>query len=445
MSEGFRSPRSRIGDWSNLPILYAVDDTDLDGKVTINAKTLGTTPMTDLEGILKVQAIVRIAPDWMLPGDGEGDLYSDAQKVEFVKGEDVELKFDANIVVNAPVFRNEGPVQDHYFRSDKLSEFHKRDYNMRYSVILPEGWDKSKKYPVIIYVTGFSAVHQKSTRRIQRQFGKKGKQAIIVIADANCRWGHSVFANSSVNGPWGDALTYELLPHIDKTYGGAGAEHRYITGVSSGGWSAAWAIVAYPEAYAEAWPVSPDPVDFEAFQELNLIDTEEDNLFITTQQEEKVARYISLPSMGWTFENMANFENVLGYGGQLLSFAAVFSPKMNADGNPDAWYDVSTGKIDMKVTDAWKPYDIAQKLEENWSKLEPKLKGKIHFAVHETDIFHLDHSMRLLEKKCQKLGSDATFTYFKGIGHHMTHNHAEKIMDSILKRWNERIEENSAN
>jgi len=436
MSEGFRSPRSRMGDWANLPILFAVDDEDGDGKVTIDAKSLGTMPMADLEGALKIQAIVRLNPDWMLPGSGEGDLYSKAQKVEFVKGEKMTLTLNADLVVDAPKFQDKGPIQDHYFKSEKLSEFHKRDYNMRYSVILPEGWDKTKKYPVIIYVTGFSAVHQTSTRRIQRQFGVKGKQAIIVIADANCRWGHSVFANSAVNGPWGDALTYELLPHIDKTYGGAGAEHRYITGVSSGGWTAAWAIVTYPEAYAEAWPVSPDPVDFEAFQELNLVDKKQDNLYRTTEQEEEIDRCISLPQMGWTFKNMATFEDVLGPGGQLLSFAAVFSPKMNANGTPDAWYDIKTGQVDMKVTNSWKPYDIARKMEENWAELGPKVKGKIHFAIHQTDMFHLDHSIRLLEKKCQELGSDATFTYFDGIGHHMTRAHAEKMMDSILKRWN---------
>ena len=438
MSKGFRSPRTRMSDWANLPILFAIDDEDRDGKVTIDAKALGTMSMEELEGTLKVQAIVRINPDWMLPGSGEGDLYSKAQKVEFIKGEQLLVNFDAGNIVEAPEFRAEGPIQDHYFKSKKLSEFHKRDYNMRYSVILPEDWDRTKKYPVIIYVTGFSAVHNTSTRRIKRQFGDKGKQAIIVIADANCRWGHSVFANSVVNGPWGDALTYELLPHIDDTYGGAGADHRYITGVSSGGWTAAWAIITYPEAYAEAWPVSPDPVDFEKFQELNLVDREQDNLFLTTEQEEKVARCISLPAMGWTYENMATFEHVLGAGGQLLSFGAVFSPKTNEAGEPDAWYNIETGKVDMKVTDSWKPYDISTKMEENWTKLAPRVKGKIHFGIHQTDIFHLDHSVRLLEKTCQKLGSDATFTYFEGIGHHMTKEYIDKMMNSILKRWTEK-------
>ncbi len=427
-----------MANYAKLPILFAVDDHDRDGKVTIDEKSIATMAHEDLAGRYKVQAVVRIQPDWFLPGSGEGDLYSKMQRVEFIKGEKQNLTFVADTAVAAPKFRNEGPIQDHYFKSDLLSKFHNRDYNLRYSVILPEGWDQTRKYPVIIYVTGFSAVHHTSTRRIQRNFGEKGKQAIIVIADANCRWGHSVFANSTVNGPWGDALTHELLPHIDKKYGGAGPKHRYITGVSSGGWTAAWSIVTYPDAYAEAWPVSPDPVDFEMFQELNLIDKKPDNLFTTTEKEEQVERCLSLPMFGWTFQNMATYEHALGPGGQLRSFDAVFSPKLNPDGNPDHWYNLKNGAVDMKVTDSWKPFDISRKLEENWQELGPKVKGKMHFAIHQRDMFHLDHAMRLLEAKCQKLGSDATFTYFEGEGHHMPEEHAEKMMDSVLKRWNEK-------
>lgn len=437
ISQGFRSPRSRMRDWANLPTMFAVDDLDNDGKVTIDKDSLSTIPMLEVEGNLKVQAVVRINPDWFLPGSGEGDLYSATQRINFVKGEPQKLTFHADKVVEAPTFRTEGLVQDHYFKSEKLSKFHGRDYQMRYSVILPDDWNPEQKYPVIIYVTGYTAVHQSSTRRIKRTFGEKGKKAIIVIADANCRWGHSVFANSVVNGPWGDALTYELLPHIDQKYSGAGAAHRYITGVSSGGWTAAWAITNYPDAYAEAWPVAPDPVDFEKFQELNLVDQKPDNLFTTTEQEEQVARCISLPQLGWTFQNMANFEHVLGAGGQLQSFGAVFSANKNEDGSPDSWYDINNGKVNRSVTDAWAPYNIALLLESNWKKLEPKLKGKMHFGIHSTDMFHLDHSVRSLEIKCKQLGSDATFSYFEGQGHHLPPSHAEKMMDSILKRWNE--------
>lgn len=444
ISQGFRSPRTRMSDWSRLPILFAIDDHDRDGKVTINESSIATTAHENLEGKYKVQAIVRINPDSFLPGHGEGDLYSETQRIEFIKGEKQNLTFSAGTAIEAPEFITEGPIQDHYFKSNLLTKFHNRPYNLRYSVILPENWNPTQKYPVLIYVTGFSAVHHTSTRRIQQTFGEKGKQAIIVIPDANCRWGHSVFANSAVNGPWGDALTHELLPHIDKTYGGAGPTHRYITGVSSGGWTAAWAITNYPESYAQAWPIAPDPVDFRKFQEINITDNQPDNLFTTTdptnqeEPEKEIPRCLSIPEIGWTYQDMATYEHALGPGGQLQSFAAVFSTRITPEGTPDQWYNIKNGEINIAVTNSWKPFNISHKLEQNWQKLAPKLKGKMHFAVHQRDIFHLDHAVRLLEKKCTTLGSDATFTYFAGTGHHLPPQHAENIMDSILTRWNQK-------
>jgi len=140
--------------------------------------------------------------------------------------------------------------------------------------------------------------------------------------------------------------------------------------------------------------------------------------------------------LNWTFQNMANYEHTLGPGGQLQSFSAVFSPKINPDGTPHQWYNIKNGKVDMAVTNSWKPFDISRKLEKNWQQLKPKLKDKMHFGVHQQDMFHLDHAIRLLEKKCKQLGSNATFTYFEGIGHHMPKEHAEKMMESVLKRWN---------
>ena len=36
------------------------------------------------------------------------------------------------------------------------------------------------------------------------------------------------------------ALVRELIPALEAEFGGAGPEHRYVTGVSSGGWSSFW-------------------------------------------------------------------------------------------------------------------------------------------------------------------------------------------------------------
>ena len=60
---------------------------------------------------------------------------------------------------------------------------------------------------------------------------------IVVVPDATNYWGHSVFADSANTGPWGQALIEEIIPYLDAELHGAGAAKRYVTGISSGGWS----------------------------------------------------------------------------------------------------------------------------------------------------------------------------------------------------------------
>lgn len=434
LTKGLIEPANHITNWFNLPIILAADDFDKDGKVTIDRNALTNTPLAEVEGDYNAQAIVRINPNWPFPGMGEGDLRSEPLKISIKKDAPATYDFNADRVTPAPDFRKSGRIQDHYFHSKKLSAFHKRDYNMRYSIILPEGWDAEKKHPVILYVEGFGMAHQNSTHHVDQMIASRCKDAIVVIADANCRWGHSVFADSATNGPWGNALITELLPHIDKTYGGAGAEHRYVTGVSSGGWTSLWLIINYPEAFQACWAVAPDPVDFSHFQQINLLSEKPENLFTNGQKDE---RLLSIDRLGLTYRQFAEYEKVLGPGGQLKSFAAVFSP-LDKSSQPRLWYDEESGAIDQIVTDRWEHYDISRSLRKNWKQLNPRIRGKINVLVHEEDLFLLNFSVKQLEKTCKQLGSDANFVYLKGKGHHIPLTSAEKMIASIEVYWESR-------
>lgn len=431
VGQSLGAPMKNMGNWFHLPTICAVDDVDGDGKVKFVADSLSNKPFNELDGKYKVQAVVRIHPDWPQPENAEGNLFSDTTEVEFKAGEDKTIKLDAQNVIEAPKFKKEGRIRDFYFKSKCLSEFHERPYQMRYSVVLPKNWEKGKKYPVIVYTIGFSGVHHKVGFHVMREIGNKSKNAIILIADANCRWGHSVFADSAVNGPWGKALTEELIPHVDKEFGGAGPEHRYIMGTSSGGWASLWVMLNYPKHFAACWSTSPDPVDFHAFQELNLKDKKADSLY---KDEEGNKRRFAIPRMKLFYEDLAKFERVLGPGGQLKSFASVFSKRMD-DGSPEMWYDEKSGDISQKVVDSWKPYDISELMRKNAKTLIPQVKGKLNIGVQETDIFLLDPAVRLLEKQCKELGYDAKFTYFKGSGHHFPRAGADPMMEEIMKRW----------
>lgn len=425
LSKAAGAPVNHMTNWTRLPVLFAADDSDGDGIVTINSDSLSTQKLSQLKGKYKAQAVIRLQADWPVPGKGAGDLLSDVKLIDFSEGSGAPVNFHAQQVVPAPTFRARGKIQDHYFASDSLSAFHKRPYQMRYSVILPDNWQADKKYPVLVFISGFTGVHHQISHRTQSMF--PDLDAIIVIPDANCRGGHSVFADSATNGPWGQALTEELLPHIDKKYGGMGARHRYVTGASSGGWASLWLTVTYPEVFRCCWAVAPDPVDFHAFQAINLRDGKADNLFSNDDGSE---RLLSLKAIGLSYRNFANYERVLGPGGQINAFSSVFSPRL-ANGQAAPWYNTQTGEIDSQVCESWAPYDISRQMKARWKEIQPKVAGKLNISVHRHDYFLLNFAVSRLEKVCQKLGSDARFTYYQGPGHHIPQSTLKEITAAI--------------
>lgn len=114
-----------------------------------------------------------------------------------------------------------------------------------------------------------------------------------------------------------------------------------------------------------------------------------------------------------TFDRM---EQVLGPGGQLHSFEAVFSPRGN-DGAPRLLWDRETGAIDPETARAWEAYDIRLVLERNWEALGPRLAGKLHVFMGGEDTFYLDGAVRLLKESLEKLESDAVLEIHEGKDH----------------------------
>ena len=109
-------------------------------------------------------------------------------------------------------------------------------------------------------------------------------------------------------------------------------------------------------------------------------------------------------------------EWVLGHGGQLHSFEAVFSPR-NADGKPRLLWDRKTGRVDLQTARTWEKYDIRLVLERNWKTLGPRLKGKLHVFMGDVDTFYLEGATIRLKKSLADLGSDAVVEIHKDRDH----------------------------
>jgi S-formylglutathione hydrolase FrmB len=201
---------------------------------------------------------------------------------------------------------------------------------------------------------------------------------------------------------------------LEKKFRGGGAARRYVTGISSGGWSSLWLQLEYPEDFNGCWSHCPDPVDFHDFQMIDLYKPGT-NMYTDDQGGKRpIARMGGAPSL--FYKEFVAMETVMGPGGQIGSFEAVFSPK-GSDGKPVQIFDRVTGEVFTDRVKAWEKYDIRRKLEAEWSSKGSKLKGKIRVYAGEMDTFYLEGAARRLKDSLAKLGSDAEVTIVPQMAH----------------------------
>jgi len=410
-------------DWFNTQPFFGVDVKDWKPgtPLIIDDAALGyPDKISELPAALyAVQAVMRLNLDSPSIGDAPGNAYSEnvTEKLDGAAGGPIDLRIDQT--VEPQPFNETGRLKLAELKSDLLSKFHGRDITMRAAVILPEGYDPAspRKYPALYWINGFGGDHH-SAPMIARMFGRTGleKHIVRVVLDPLCFGGHHVFADSDNNGPRGTALVREFIPHLEKTFNLVAAPTaRFLSGHSSGGWSSLWLQVTYPEFFGGVWSIAPDPVDFHDFQRINLYGDPPPSMYVNEHGERRPLARMGENVIQW-YEPFAKMETVYGEGGQLRSFEWVFSRK-GRDGLPEPLYDRVTGAVNADVARSWKRYDIRGVLEENWTQLAPKLKGKLNVFMGDLDTFYLEGATKRLQASQEKLGSDAVIEVVPGRDH----------------------------
>jgi len=350
---------------------------------------------------------------------GVGNLYSKSVVWQHDPQKPATPKLVLDQVVAAEPFPEQPWLREVVLKSELLSKFHRREVLERCAVVLPAGYDEhpERRYPVMYVVPSFGQNHRMALSHKQAGKSEPGDLDFIrVYLSGECKWGHHVYADSATNGPRGRALVDEMIPYIDKHFRTlAVPAGRLLTGHSSGGWSSLWLQVAYPDTFGGVWSTAPDPVDFRDWQQVNLYADPPQSLYFDAKGAKRpIARRGTEPVL-W-YEAFGRMDDVLGRGGQLRSFEAVFSP-LGDDGQPVKMWDRQTGKVDPRVVKAWEDYDIRLKLERNWKELGPKLAGKLHIITGELDTYYLEGAVRELGKSLKELGSDAVVTIVPGADH----------------------------
>jgi hypothetical protein len=312
-------------------------------------------------------------------------------------------------------------------QSKLLTEFWGTPTFIGAHILLPEGFDEHSNahYPVVVYQDHFSKDFRsfrtdppkpdmKGRELASAEAGYRmyqdwtsGRLPKLIIVDPihpNPYYDDSYAVNSANVGPYGDAITQELLPMIEKQFRGIGQPWaRVLVGGSTGGWEALADQVFYPDYFNGAWSFCPDPIDFHAYQAVNLY--EDKNAFWVEGDWGVVPRPEMRDTQGnllATMEPAVRREEVMGTHGrsteQFGIWQAVFSP-VGSDGYPKQIWDPTTGVINKDVANYWRDhYDLTHIMQRDWVTLGPKLSGKLHFAVGDMDTWYLNNAVHRLDK-----------------------------------------------
>ncbi|MFQ5636437.1 MAG: alpha/beta hydrolase-fold protein [bacterium] len=452
-------PRFQINDGPNTQLIFGIDvDALKPGESAVINTTVFGYPLKSLKdvpaGDYQVQALLHIYETFhradghvvKLPmdrGEGQhwnrapGNLYSAPRKIHIdpVQNEVIKIQLDRKI---PPI---PDPPETKYIKHVKiqstlLTEFWGRPMVLGAHILLPEGFDEhpEARYPLVVNhghfpytfsgfreeppdpnlkpeysarfdMPGYNKIVQEHAHQFYKDWTGPDfpRLLLIKIQHANPYYDDSYAVNSANVGPYGDAITYELIPYIEKTFRGIGAGWaRFLYGGSTGGWEALAAQVFYPDEYNGCWAACPDPIDFRAYCLVNIY--EQKNAYYIDSPFKRTpipGRRNTLGEVSSTLVEMNHRELVLGTksrsGDQWDIWEAVYSP-VGKDGYPQRIWDKLTGKIDHQVAEHWREnYDLQHIMRRDWQKIGAKLKGKIHIYCGDMDNYYLNNAVYLTE------------------------------------------------
>ena len=469
-NNGDAEPRFQISDGPNTQLVFGmnVESVSPGSTVALDPTAFGypIEQLSDIpEGEYHVQVLLHKYETFQradghtvkLPmdrGEGQqwnrapGNLYSTPQVLSIRSGASYALTLDQEI---PPI---EPPKDSKYIKhirieSKLLSEFWGRPMHLGAHVLLPEGFEDhpEAKYPLAIMhghfpydfggfrtvppdpnlepdysarfdVHGYNKIVQQEAYDFYKAWtGPNFPRVItILIQHANPFYDDSYAVNSENLGPYGDAITYELIPYIEEQFRGIGEGWaRFVYGGSTGGWEALAVQVKYPDEYNGCYAACPDPIDFRAYCLVNLY--EDKNAYYYDSPFKQALRPGHRDYLGHvqsTLRDMNLRELALGThsrsGQQWDIWEAVYSP-VGSDGYPQRIWDKYTGEINSEVAEYWREnYDLAYIMKRDWNTLGPKLKGKIHIYCGDMDNYYLNNAVYLAEEILE----ETTQPYYDG-------------------------------
>ncbi len=478
-----KEPRFQISDGPNSQLIFGVDVSKMKpgDKVEITNEVFGY-PLTSFSeipaGDYYVQTLLHKYETFnlstghsvKLPMDqGEGqhwnispkNIYSTPIKISFDpnRNDVFEIEINNEIPLIEPVADTDY-IKHIRIQSDKLTKFWGRPMYLQANVLLPHGFDENSEmeYPLMVFhghfpktfrgfrtapptakaddgiynerfrINGYEYVQQKEAYDLYQKWISPDfpRFLAIEIQHPTPYYDDSYAVNSANQGPYGDAITYELIPEVERLFNGVGEGWgRFLYGGSTGGWEALAVQVFYPKEYNGCFAACPDPIDFRAYCAVNLY--EDENAYYLDgdyNQTQRPARRDGKGMISATIKETNHRELVLGTnsrsGDQWDIWQAVYSP-MGEDGYPRPIWDKMTGLIDKEVVNYWKEnYDLRYIMERDWKTLGPELEGKVNIYCGDMDNYYLNNAVVLTEqflKTTSNFDQGGELTYGDGDEH----------------------------
>ena len=372
-----------------------------------------------------------------------GNIYSKPLKIKF----DPNAKTTVRILLEQEIPPIKEPDDTRYIKHIKiqsklLTEFWGRPMFIGANILLPEGWDAHPdvKYPLAIYhghfpadfggfrtippdtslkpdyserfkISGYNKIVQQEAYDFYKLWTGANFPRVLAIEIQHPTpyYDDSYAVNSQNNGPYGDAIMYELIPEIEKRFRGIGQGWaRFMYGGSTGGWEVLATQIFYPDEFNGCYSACPDPIDFRQYTVVDIY--KDKNAYFLESDFKKTPRPGQRNYLGHvsaTLQEVNNREMVLGShsrsGQQWDIWEAVYSP-VGKDGYPMPIWDKKTGVIDKKVAEYWKEnYDLSYIMNRDWKKIGNKLKGKIHIYCGDMDNYYLNNAVYLTEAMLKAL------------------------------------------
>jgi enterochelin esterase-like enzyme len=382
--------------------------------------------------------------------DAPGNVFSRVEKIEV--NQDLQVDLTLSEIIGPRKIIEHTHVKEVSLKSELLSKFWNREMELKASLLLPSTYfdEPNKKYPVRYNIAGYGGRYT----RINSVMGNKtfsdwwlsgeAPQIINVFLDGEGPFGDSYQLDSENSGPYGTALIEELIPHIESTYRSTGeAKYRFVDGCSTGGWVSLALQLYYPDEFNGVWSYSPDAIEFENYQLIDIY--KDENAFVN---EAGIQRPVMRNTSGeplMLLKQFIQYENVLGWsdsyttsGGQFSAHNALYGPK-GEDGLPAPIFDPLTGAIDHEIAEVWKKYDLKLYAKENWSELGPKIQGKVYIWMGDMDHFYLNPATRAFANfisETENPVSDAQIVFTPMAGHCQNYSHKNVLiqMDEKLKK-----------